>query len=280
MRLTELHNPATAAAGALVFFAAGILGGVLLVTMLPGMPWSSTIWDATGNLDLAAQRSMAAAAWYMCTLTVVGTSLGAASLYLIRENLKEARKLTREAATSTKAAEDGVRAAMEANETARQIGMAQARAYITVQGCTLTLSPTPIITATLVNSGQSPARTVSLQNDASMTMRSDAEPEQREVSLETRYFPDIAAGDTSSTTFSVGTGLWKPLEGEGEIVLELLGPVENFTIAANTDLVVGYKDVFDVWHEERISFRIRIPPAVGGWSVPQQMHRVPAQTQR
>lgn len=97
---------------------------------------------------------MALAAWGMIIVTFVSAALGAWSLYLIRENLIEARKVSREAERSAKAAEDAIL-------TTREMGMAQVRAYIAVTGVNFVKERMGWrISISMTNSGQTPADTV------------------------------------------------------------------------------------------------------------------------
>jgi hypothetical protein len=124
----------------LALFGAGILAGIVLITMLPGMPWSAgqLILDLprpTDQHDLAAQRSMAAAAWYMVALSAITLFVGGVSLYYLRANLRETRS----------------------------IGEAQVRAYMIVTGChsQIDWKGRAGIFYAFKNSGETPAHKVS-----------------------------------------------------------------------------------------------------------------------
>ncbi|GAB5426962.1 MAG: hypothetical protein Devi2KO_04210 [Devosia indica] len=129
--------------------AVGILIGVLLVVFLPGMPWATMMAGAPDSHDLAAQMSMAAAAWWMVGITGTSTAVGGIGLYLIARTLQEAKR-------SADAGEEAVKAT-------ERIGKRQVRAYLNIEKAKAKLDSSYIwiaVDAELHNSGQSPANNV------------------------------------------------------------------------------------------------------------------------
>jgi len=159
MKWWRIRKVANAATWQAIFFAIGLLAGVVLVAFLPGMPWSATVEPLGASpqeaLDLAAQRSMASAAWFMVVITGASAIVGGAGLYLIFRTLKEAKR-------SADAADKAVEASLAAIETTREMGHAQVRAYVSISGCWLSRSENGQLTLKFVfrNSGQTPALNV------------------------------------------------------------------------------------------------------------------------
>lgn len=149
---------ANAAAWHLLMLGAGVLLGVILVAFLPGMPWSATVEPigatAAEALDLSAQRSMASAAWFMVIISAASSSVGAAGLYLIARTLREAKR-------SADAADLAVKASLGAVQSAKEIGQAQVRAYVSISGCWLDATDEPVeLRYIFQNSGQTPASNI------------------------------------------------------------------------------------------------------------------------
>jgi hypothetical protein len=137
----------------------GLCIGALIVMVAWGFEIIPTMDPACdeacqGSRDLSAQQSMASAAWAMILVTFVSAALGAWSLHLIRENLVETRKLVRDAERSARAAEEAI-------NTTREMGIAQAKAYIAVTAVSFSKDDGNwLVRVALANSGQTPARTV------------------------------------------------------------------------------------------------------------------------
>lgn len=96
-----------------LFFASGVLGGIALMAFAPGLPWSSTIAPkgalTAAALDLAAQRSMASATWWMVVISGGSAFVGGLGLYLIARTLMETRKAADATLLTAKASEIAVR---------------------------------------------------------------------------------------------------------------------------------------------------------------------------
>ncbi|WDQ98172.1 hypothetical protein PSC71_13135 [Devosia sp. J2-20] len=152
----RIGRSADSGALTLVMFGTGVLAGVILIAMLPGMPWVTTIQDVADNtaaLDLGAQRSMATAAWWMVAITIASGAVGTAGLYLIFRTLVEAKR-------SADAAEKAIIANQE-------LGIAQVRAYLTVTEARVKVYDDDLgayCEFTVQNSGQSPARQVTFMS--------------------------------------------------------------------------------------------------------------------
>lgn len=101
------------------------------------------------DYDLIAQRSMSAAAWWMVIITCVSALVGGLGLYLIARTLIEAKR-------SADAAEKTITMAQSA-----------ARAYLLVDFAKLTFKDdyNAILRYQVSNSGQTPARNISLRVD-------------------------------------------------------------------------------------------------------------------
>ena len=162
-KFIRMMRAADAVAWEMILFGVGVLAGVMLVVMVPGMPWSSSVRSDVASLDLEAQRSMAAAAWFMVVLSGTGTALGIASIWLLRLNLIEARRVTAEAARSAAAAEEAVRATNRAAAETATISRTQVRAYIVAMTPQIEFTPEGTTRASCLayNAGQSPAFAVS-----------------------------------------------------------------------------------------------------------------------
>lgn len=140
---------------------AAIVVGILSIWVLwhtAGNLWNNAVFSLQpplpmmGDLtrtDVIAQRSMSAAAWWMVVVTCVSALVGGLGLYLIARTLVEAKR-------SADAAE-------------RTIAMAQraARAYLLVDFAKLIFRDNynAVVQYQVSNSGQTPARNVSLRVD-------------------------------------------------------------------------------------------------------------------
>lgn len=225
------------AAGSLLVFGAGILGGILLVAMLPGMPWISTVPDPTNDLDLGAQRSMAAAAWWMVVISGGAAIVGGASLYLIARTLLEARR-------SASAAEAAVAQAEATLLETRVLGRAQSRAYLALAKMQFSAEAEDqfFVEWTIHNAGQSPARQLSIQLEFDYFVRraSGWEAESNETLV--RFLPDLPAG----------------LSSTDEEFIFLVLPMEarpSYGERIEVHGVLKYWDVFGQGQEDPFAFR-------------------------
>jgi hypothetical protein len=149
MRWWRIRKVANAATWHLLMVALGVLLGIALVAFLPGMPWAVTTVTDPEASDLAAQHSMAAAAWWMVVISGTSTAVGGLGLYLIARTLQEAKR-------SADAGEQVVDATV-------QIGKRQVRAYLNIQKAKVAVDRNHIVAmvdADLRNSGQSPAKKI------------------------------------------------------------------------------------------------------------------------
>lgn len=223
----------------LLLFGAGVLGGIVLVAMLPGMPWSATAMILalpmpTDQHDLEAQRSMASAAWYMVALTTLSGVIGTAGLYLIWQTLLATQR-------NAKAAE------MTVDET-RKIGRAQTRAYLSITQmeveCTEHINDMQL---TIRNVGQSPALSVSCTTEISLVEITDGEddglPEQKVVETE-EYWPDIISTETNYRSIL----LW-----DFDPVGYFRRMREGSSLAVIFSVDVRYQDVFGELHTSSIT---------------------------
>ena len=140
----------------LLFFGCGVIAGVAAVAFAPGAPWSNAIEPFGARdyeaLDLAAQRSMASAAWWMVAAAVAGAFVSLATLVLVANTLHQARR-------SADAAHASVAATLA-------VGKQQVRAYLTVEKANLEISKMAqylTFSASVRNYGDSPARAVACQ---------------------------------------------------------------------------------------------------------------------
>jgi hypothetical protein len=223
------------AADGMLFFGAGVLGGVMLVAMLPGMPWIASVPNPT-DLDLGAQRSMAAAAWWMVAVTGLSIVVGGASLYLIARTLQEARR-------SAAAAEAAVKQAEATLAETRRLGMAQSRAYLALAKMQFRADDNEFsIEWTTHNAGQSPARTVSIQIEFDYYVRRKGTWEIESNESVVRFMPDLPAALSSQDDEYIYLILpMDPQPSDGERV-EIHG-------------MLKYQDVFGVWHRDSFAFR-------------------------
>ena len=181
------------AAGATLIFGVGILAGVLLVVMLPGMPWISTVPDPVNDLDLGAQRSMAAAAWWMVVISGGAAIVGGASLYLIARTLLEARR-------SASAAEAAVAQAEATLLETRVLGRAQSRAYLALAKMQFSADAEDqfFVEWTIHNAGQSPARQLSIQLEFDYFVKRNSKWLIESNETLVRFLPDLPAGLSST----------------------------------------------------------------------------------
>lgn len=221
-------------------FALAMMGLATLLAM--GMVLTGSIRLPATPDDTGVQNSMAWAAWAMVWVSIIGGTIGAASLYLIYRTLLAAQR-------SAKAAE-------ETADISRDIGMAQARAYLSLESAQLrSESATTYFSVDLLlrNSGQSPSRSLSIQCIVEFTEVA-TNPGDGEVSeiLRAEYsqrqeFHDIAANQTAKCglaffTFPGPNSLHKTLQ-------------ETMYVVFKVTSEVTYQDVFGQEFIERSRFQ-------------------------
>lgn len=232
-----------------------VVAGVLLVTWaMAANAWTAiagTLHPAltrsdTVTLDLVAQRGMNLAAWVMATATIISTVLAAISLGLIWANLVEARKVSAQAALSTAAAEAAVREAQSTTLQAQELGIRQLRAYLLVESVSVGISHFGGVTldVSVTNSGQSPARWVSVQAilDVELWHQGNVLSAVHDVEV-VLWLNDIKAGGQMP-----GKTEWRRLLVE----IANQGKVVPFTIRLRGSL--RYVDVFGQRHVEDFQF--------------------------
>lgn len=220
----------------MLFFACGVLGGIAAVAFTPGAPWSSTIEPAGATtaeaLDLAAQRSMAASAWWMVVIAAIGSVVGGLSLFLILHTLRAAQRSA--IATESTVAET------------RSVGRAQTRAYVSIGEIVFNPGAFANIAVELRNVGQSPARSVNIRIviDVLLIDMSDVDVDAPNfIETYTTEVRPLLSGET--TIERVPT--WEFNPGQYVTRAVLLGAEANFTFS----IVVSFTDVFgERWEEE------------------------------
>lgn len=118
--------------------------------------------------DSATQQSMAWAAWAMFVVSTVGLVVGAVSLFLIYETLRETRRASNAAERSAAvAAETAAHTQSAASENLR-LTQAQIRCYPIVKSAEMLMQADDAVSITyrFANSGQTPARKISIVVEA------------------------------------------------------------------------------------------------------------------
>lgn len=222
----------------LLLFAVGVLAGIVLIAMLPGMPWSATqlILDLpipTDQHDLEAQRGMMAAAWYMVLLTAISIVIGIGGLVALVLTLRETRR----------------------------IGEAQTRAYLVVMEASVERGQQGdwVVRFAFNNSGQTPS--VSLMTEIEVWYEIGMEnawvdsgiPRLREL----RSRSDIASHDTKHAVYSFDIE-----DGRSQLGLDKF-------MRLRTRITLRYKDVFGEGNEVEARYHLMIsaftePPEEGG----------------
>lgn len=207
--------------------------------------------------DLSAQQSMAFAAWAMVVVSAVSLGIGIWSVFLIRQNLVEARKITAEATKTTRASEEAVAAAQATNLTTLTLGKAQVRAYIAVSAVSLRITPTGCyVDLSFANSGQSPARRLKLHTTL-MFSELDLDGEtwgKDHLAGESYFFADMPASERKPQEVRLDRFL-----SESQIKVLEAGR-SRFEIMCN----FTYVDVFEDRWEELSYFR-EYPPIGFNW---------------
>lgn len=167
---------------------AGNMWNFTVASLQPALP--EAILRAETRYDLVAQRSMAAAAWWMVIITGISALVGSAGLLLIALTLREARR-------SANAADKAVEASQAAIDTTREMGQAQVRAYVMVADAELGWDGNGqyALTVEIVNSGQTPAFRVWVE--ATFYVADDAGEEQfvEEVDVSLHDMPAQSEAD-------------------------------------------------------------------------------------
>lgn len=174
--------------------------------------------------DLIAQEEMADAAFWMmiaALLTLVVTSAG--TVLLLQQV-----KLTRRAVGDNNRS---IAIAAAANEITERIGMAQARAYLSVSADSFTIDDDNWLDVgfKVVNSGQSPARKVRIQIEAFLVSGG----KRRIVGLTAKEIGDLPVGGSGKALIEVDC---KP-----EMRQQLLAGFTSFQF----DVAAEYETVFD-----------------------------------
>lgn len=172
---------------------AGMFLGAAIFVVLNGMPswpaWPAVPWrHVTGTIeaaDLEAQQSMANAAWYMFVAAAISTFVGAAGLFGLFWTLRVTQETTR---------------------VTREIGEAQARAYVIISRATLHLNGMglPVATFTVTNSGQTPAINLNVVLRAHVEVRDGDDWRVNVIGKKTIYFPELAASKDDVAEIMIG----------------------------------------------------------------------------
>lgn len=209
-------------------FLAGMC--VAAMTVLPSM---SALEGALTCLieecaDLAAQRSMALAAWAMVGLTIVATIVGGLSLALIYWTLDAARR-------SAVAAEKSL-------DLSRNVGIAQTRGYVTISLVGVSLEPPVLIVLRLKNSGTTPAYDLRLVTDSHVKRIRSGTAYATGGALV--FLPDLASGDhkdIQTTTY------FNPNK-----------EIRDGTTRFNLKVDITYTDIYGEVHQSLVEFGAEI----------------------
>lgn len=195
-----------------LWFTAGNLWNMAVSSLQPPLLDDN---DLT-RIDVIAQRSMAAAAWWMVMISGVSAIVSGFGLYLIAHTLKEARR-------SADAAERAVKASQKAVKTARKMGEAQVRAYVMVANAELHWAGNDEweLRAQIVNSGQTPAFKVWVE--ATVVLEDDEGNQQTVEEIDVSLH-DLPANSNAFAQFVLRKlePALKQMRGRGEPFLEVL----------------------------------------------------------
>ncbi|MEO3389151.1 hypothetical protein [Mesorhizobium sp. CAU 1741] len=113
------------------------------------------------------------AQWAMAVFSVAATVLTAVGVVLIWRTLVYTRRAAEAAAATVEEAKNATTAAKDAVAETRRIGEAQVRAYLGIEACTLERGTGDdfLLKIAVKNSGQSPARDVTISAQVSVTVR-------------------------------------------------------------------------------------------------------------
>lgn len=205
--------------------------------------------------DLEAQSEMARTSWWMTFFTGAGLILLAGTLF--------------EAMRATAAANDAAAAAQRGNETAREIGEAQVRAYVTPESTQFSLSGScPVLHFKLINTGNSPAFDVEATVSARMSLSAppdcDSAPENGHV---TGIVGTLRSGqNTPEIDIHIGTTWLSDKE------VKALPSAERLFFCGC--LVVSFRDVFKTVRSERFDFMAHMKqPSEGKRASAVQTHK-------
>jgi membrane protein YqaA with SNARE-associated domain len=242
----------------------GNLWNVAVGSLIPTLPVDSD----TDLLDLIAQRSMAAAAWWMVFITGASTFVGGLGLYLIARTLQEAKRSADQAQRSADMAELAVSAAYAGNEENRRLGQAQVRAYMVVKSASATRYADGSIQVDfhLFNSGQTPASVVSVGTDFWFEFSEGEEgpwlpSSERWVEIKTRS--DIPGGENRDGKTFARAFLSTQLN---QLMARMHG---RFLV----DITLSYKDVFGTQHHETAYYGFSFPP-MARWKRDRTLYRI------
>ncbi|WP_338606877.1 hypothetical protein V6617_10205 [Pelagibacterium nitratireducens] len=256
-----------------IIFMIGACTGIALLILFPGVavPMPKPIDFPLTNLT--AQLMMASAAWLAIPITAASVGIGLYSLFLIRENLIEARKISHEAVRSADAAEKAVAEAAIMAEVTETMGRKQVRAYLGVRNVVIaremSLSDRErgiFLSCEVFNSGRTPARIASVTAKVTVMPRSA----QNWVGPETAYFErtyplsNIPADDTEQFD--------KELEGF-HLSPECVAACELNGATFRAELAVHYTDVFGDRHEnpdDTVEYHLHKSKP---WTPPTKMNR-------
>lgn len=156
--------------------------------------------EKTDQRELAAQEWMAWLSFWMLIVTAFG-------VYFVAKTLKATHKTLAEAKSATSAALHGANAAWETNKTTRELGIAQARAYVSIERCHLEVDEDRqqvVVRINLKNSGQSPALFQTFEVHAQVHLHSHgtSDPNHTEILvLDETISSDIAANSDFTFEF-------------------------------------------------------------------------------
>jgi len=234
----------------------GVIGGIILSIGLVGLP-AARQPAITGPLsleylDLAAQRSMSDAAWWMVVITGISVLAGGASIVLIAMTLYQAKRSADAAVEAVKHAEATTAAATlsashaaSAVEVTREMGKKQVRAYMAVTNVTIL----PVTDSEenyfnlawrLFNAGQSPARRLKFVATAEVQVLREGRWETEDREFVTRFLADLPANQGIDDVRDFALTI------DGDVVDAFNDYAGRFVVHGQ----VNYVDVFgDNWSE-------------------------------
>ncbi|WP_108462588.1 hypothetical protein [Devosia naphthalenivorans] len=222
MKWWRIRRLANAGAWSLMLVGAGMIGGLLLSTALVGIPRAEHLPIlgpySIEYLDLATQRSMSDAAWFMAFVAIVSTMVGAFGLVLLARTLQETR-------SGALAALQGARASEIAVRPFLLVEFASA----SIKGGTLRID------YKVKNSGVSPAYNVAFR-----------------VTLLTKAIDGDTAREASSTKSrsDIAAGVVKEAFAEFDPYLAAEVSDDRGTFELEIHITLIYQDAFKVRHEE------------------------------
>lgn len=197
---------------------------------------------AAAALDLRAQQHMALAAWSMVVVSLASVALGGVTIWLLRATLLETAK-------AAKASEDAVREAIRTTTETVRIGEAQARSYLAATNCSASFGTPEIVQLIYANSGQSPARTLSLKGITAIEGRTRDGPWS---ALSEQEYEVFLADLTAGTSDEMRLPLDATLNGAD------FHPDRWRQWRLLVRGTFAYRDVFDTWHRETFEFVLEL----------------------